>query len=766
MLYVHHETSYDKFHKNYDHIYRLEGDDYAKLPPVIGDYIKDRIPEIKNVVRLSVFGKSDIIYRPESSPEDTRFTKTDALWADSATFNVFSFRFIQGNKVSSLRNPFKAVITKNTAHVLFGEEDPMGKNIEFVDHQFEVTGVIDDLDKSHLEVGVIVSMTSMPLVYPDRDLGFTGGNSWLWSATYLLTSGNVDEKKLEKKIDETLAEINNGNLFDTIFRQFHLRPLKDIYFNGALPNLDYGLHGNFKMVMVLFAIGIFMLLLACINYVNLTTARSVIRTKEVAVKRFVGSSVTLVRVQLILESIVVSVVSLVVALTIVQIFIRTFNDVAMINIRLPEWNRPEVWMAIIVGTVLLGCAAGIYPAFYLTAVKPIRLMKTTAIENSSSFSVRSLLMTFQFTLSVLLIVCALVNFRQLNYLDHADLGFNKEQIIQIETPTEFSEELMLRETFKSELLQLSDIVSISYSAGTPGGFIPTHPIEFEGKQSTHEFFLVDHEYFNLMDIPIIEGQGFPEMKLSDFQRNLDNPPDKLECIVNEAFIREFDLDHPLGKIFYGEVPAGRRAFEIVGVVRDFHIRSLRHKIGAMNFVPVPLMQTANIKVKSSDMAATIKTIEKVWRKVYGDRFFAFSFLDETFARQYKSDKQFSTIITWFTGLALVIACLGLFALSSFMITRRTKEIGIRKSLGASIRSIYALLSWDFLKWIVVAIVLACPLGWYITNLWLSKFAYHIELTVDIFVIASSMAFFVALLTVTWQSLKAANVNPVKSLRYE
>ncbi len=186
----------------------------------------------------------------------------------------------------------------------------------------------------------------------------------------------------------------------------------------------------------------------------------------------------------------------------------------------------------------------------------------------------------------------------------------------------------------------------------------------------------------------------------------------------------------------------------------------------MNFIHAPFQQTANIKIKSSDIPATIKTIEKTWKKIYGDRFFAFSFLDETFARQYKSDEQFSTIITWFTALALVIACLGLFALSSFMVTRRTKEIGIRKSLGASIRSIYALLSWDFLKWIVVAIVLACPLGWYITHLWLSKFAYHIELTVDIFVIASSMAFIVALLTVTWQSLKAANANPIKSLRYE
>ena len=430
-----------------------------------------------------------------------------------------------------------------------------------------------------------------------------------------------------------------------------MRPLKQIYFFGALQKMDYGLHGSFKIITILFVVGVFMLLLACINYINLTTARSVIRTKEVAVKRFVGSSITMVRLQLILESIIVSVVSFIVALTFVQIFIRTFNNITMANINLAEWNRLDVWIVVLIGVVILGIVAGIYPALYLTAIKPIRLMKANALQGSSSFSPRSLLMTFQFTLSVMLVICSLVNLRQLNYLGQADLGFNKEQIIQITTPTEFEQEYVLRETFKQELLQSRNIVGVSYSAGSPAGPIPSKPIELESKQSTQEFFIVDHDYFNVMGIDIVEGRGFPQKEFSDFQiRSRTQASNNWDCLVNEAFVREFGLTSPIGKIFYGKTPYGRRGFEVIGIVRDFHIRSLHHKISPMNFIQGPPMAIANIKVQSTDIQATIKSLEKTWKKVYGDRLFTFSFLDETFDQQYKSDGKFSTIITWFTGI--------------------------------------------------------------------------------------------------------------------
>lgn len=763
LLYVQHETSYDKFHENYDNLYRLEGDNYARLPPVIGDHIKERIPEITNVVHLSTHGLWDLTYRPEDNPEDITYAKTHVVWADSTTFNVFTFPFIQGDAVTALHNPFTAVITEETARMLFGATDPMGKTIEFVNHQFEITGIIKDPDKSHLQIGAFVSMRSMPLVYPDRNLNITGPNSWLWSATYLLTTKGVNREILESKINAALAEINDGNLFNTIFAHFNVRPLKDIYFYGALQNLDYGLHGSFQRVVILSIIGVFMLALASINYVNLTTARSIIRMKEVAVKRFVGSSTGLVRFQLILESVIVAIVSLLVAITVVQILINAFNNVAGVRIDLLQWNRLDIWLIAIGAVVILGVAAGIYPALYLTAVKPVRLVRSAVVvESTTSISPRSILMTLQFMLSIILMICALAGSRQLHYLRNANLGFSKDHIIQVETPQNHADDYLARQTFKEELLAQHNILGVSFAPGSPGSHIPTAPLDVKHEERAIEFLLVDHDYFKVMDIELVEGSGFFPRSLEDLTVSTGN----IRIVVNECFVRELGLTSPVGYVFQREGPWGPRNYEIGGVVKDFHFRSLHHKISPIMFIQTRPMYLANIKVQPTELPTTIAVIEKAWKKVYGDKAFTYTFLDETFDQQYKNDEQLATVTIWFTCLTLVIACLGLFALSSFMITRRTKEIGIRKSLGASVKSIYALLSWDFLKWIALAVAVACPIGWYITSLWLRGFAYHVQLGADIFIIASALAFAVALLTVTWQSVKAASANPVNSLRTE
>lgn len=762
MLYVQHETSYDKFNQHYDHIYRLEGDNYAKLPPVVGTHIKDRIPEIKKIARISNIEDEDIRRKPESSSEDIKHAETSVLWADSTTFDVFTFSFIQGDPAMSLRRPFTCVIAESIAENLFGDSDPMGKTIDLLEHQFEITGIIRDQEKSHLEAKVILSFSSMPLMYPDRDVNNTGRSSWLWSATYLLTADKIDEAFVEKKINGVLAEINDGNLFDTEFQEFRLRPLKEIYFYGALQNLDYAFHGSFKLVSILSVIGIFMLVLACINYVNLTTARSTVRTKEVAVKRIVGSSIALVRFQFIAESIITSVLALGAALTAVQIFIGRFNEVAMVNINIASLNRWEIWLGLFMGAVILGIIAGIYPAFYFTAVIPVKLVRGAGQDHDSAGFSRSLLMTFQFALSIILIVCAIANLRQLDYVRHANLGFRTEQIIEVQTASEIPDELVLREAFKNDLLQFPDIVGLAFSAGTPGGFIPRHPIDIDGKKQSLDFFLIDHDYLDVMNIELSAGKSFTRKNFTSVQEMHY----KNSILINEAAVRELGIKNPVGRTFYWDDQGTTRAYDVIGVVKDFHVRSLHHRIAPMMLIQTPPMRTANIKVQSSNIPATLKTIEQVWKKIYGDRLFTFKFLDEKYNLQYKSDEQLATIIGWFTGIALIIACLGLFALSSFMVARRTKEIGIRKSLGASIRSIYVMLSWDFLRWIVLAAILGFPIAWYLLQFWLSKFAYHITLETDIFIIAALLAIGIALLTVTWQSWKAAKANPVKSLRYE
>jgi putative ABC transport system permease protein len=765
MLYVQYETSYDKFNVNYDRIYRLEGDGFGRLPPMVGAHVKDRLPEVENVARLAGNwkGNHSLSYLPENRPEDLKHIEASYFWADSTTFDVFTFPLIQGDPHTALKLPMTAVLTESTAKKLFGDSNPMMKTVEFSEHQFMVTGIIRDVEKSHIEIDVLFSLESISKIYPERDLNKTGPNSWLWSATYLLMTGTIDEKQVEDKINTALSEINNGSLFDTEFKHFHIRPMEDLYLDGVVQTLAYGLHGNLKMIHVLVAIGIFMLVLAGINYVNLTTARSAVRAKEIAVKRVSGSSANQLRYQLIVESIIVSLISLVVSVTIMQLSLSEFNQLTMVHIRVEELNRPEVWTGILASGVLIGILAGVYPAFYLTATQPVRLIKGEGIKGSSGALFRSGLMTFQFALSIVMIIAIIVNFRQLHYVRSADLGFTADQIITLWTPADFPDQFTLRATFKERLLQHSGIEKVTYSYGNPGDHVPDSPmLEINGTNKSVKVILIDEDYLDVMGITLAQGRGF----------SLDSPGDRWNpatrisgALINESMVSEFGMDSPVGKRIYYKGDNGY-ALEIIGVVNDFHLHSLHDKIEPLILMRVDHGAHASIKVASTDIPGTLKSIEAEWKKVFGLRPFVYQFLDETFDRQYKSDEQLATVIGYFTGLAVIIACLGLFALSSFMVSRRTKEIGIRKSMGASVGTIYSMLSWDFLRWILVAVLIASPVAWYLMRLWLETFAYHITLEADIFIIAALLAVAIALLTITAQALKAANVNPVESLRYE
>ena len=767
MLYVHQETSYDKFNENYNRIYRLEGNNYGKLPPIMGTYVKDRLPEVENIARLAGGRKSFISYSPDENPDNLKHIEANFFWADSTTFDVFTLPFVQGNPHNALKEPFTAVLTESTARKLFDDSNPLTKSVEFIGHQFRVTGVIKDVKNSHIEIDALFSQESISKVYPLADHGWNKG---LWNATYLLMTDGIDKELTEKKINDVLMEINDGILFDIDFEYFQIRPLGDIYFQGSLQNLQYGLQGNLKLIQVLSAIGVFMLVLACINYINLTTARSIVRAKEVAIKRVAGSSLSLLRYQLILESVVVSLIALVVATTFVQIFLPTFNLMAMLDIGTSDLNRPVVWAGIVSGVILLGILAGVYPAIYLTAARPVGLMKGEGPKGSGRSMFRKGLMTFQFTISIVMITGIITNLRQMHFARNVDLGFRKEQVVTMYTPHNFPGEFSVRETFKERLLQHNGIINVAFSIGNPGAGPALGTLEFDGIKRNVEFFFIDDDYLDVMEIKIAEGRAFspdrPGEKVHTEDWSSKGNPD-VGVLVNETMVDEFGIESPLGKILHWTDRKGRMwRIEIIGVVRDFHLRSLHHKIEPLFLFWTDPWSLASIRINSYDIPATVKLIEKEWKNVYGQEPFRYQFLDETFDLQYKNDEQLATVIGYFTGLAVIIACLGLFALSSFMISRRTKEIGIRKSMGAPTGTIYFMLSWEFLKWILVAVVIACPVAWYLMHQWLETFAYHITLGIDIFVIAAALAISIALLTVTWQSLKAAYANPVKALRYE
>ena len=410
---------------------------------------------------------------------------------------------------------------------------------------------------------------------------------------------DVDKALVENKINKVLSEINDGSLIDIQFKNFHIRPLKDIYFDGNVQNLSYGLHGNRKMINVLVAIGTFMIVLAGINYVNLTTARSTVRAKEVAVKRVSGSSANQLRFQLIVESVIVSLISLVVAITIMQLFLSKFNQLTTVNIRIVELNRPLIWMGIVIGGVLIGILAGIYPAYYLTSIRPVRLIKGEGISGSGGSSLRSGLMTFQFALSIIMIIAIVVTFRQLHYTRTADLGFNK-QIITVAPPAD--NEGASRATFRENLKQHPGIEKVAFCSGSPGLELPDSPmLDINGIESSIQAILIDPEYLDVMGIKLSQGRGFSRLSPGDQAKNRPVPNKRWGGILlNESAVREFGIEDPVGKMIY--TVKGRASFEIIGIVKDFHFRSFHEKIGPLAFCWFNDSEyLANIKITTSNI---------------------------------------------------------------------------------------------------------------------------------------------------------------------
>lgn len=770
MMYVGHELRYDRFNVNYDRIYRLQGDDYGKLPPIVGAHVLDNVPEVESMARLASGWKGNIGYMPHEAPEQLKYINVNYFWADSTTFDVFTLPFIQGKSRMALKEPFTVVLTASTSRKLFGDDNPMTKTVTFLDHEFRVTGIIQDVERSHIEIDALFSQESIPQVYPGKkQLNNSGSSAWLWSATYLLMANGADPAFVEEKINKALAEINDGNLFDIEFQHFQLRPLSDLYFDQSVQKLPYGLRGNLKLLQVLSTVGVFLLLLACINYINLTTARSIVRTKEVAIKRVVGSSGNLLRFQLILESVIVSIIALAAALTIVQITLPAFNVMAMVDLKTAELNKANAWIATLLFAIFIGICAGIYPGWYLTAGRPVALIKGR-VRTDSQGTLRKILMTFQFAMSVVMIIGVIVNLRQMHYVRSADPGFQKEQVVLVHTPSGFIEEFSMRETYRERLLQHANVVTVAFSGGTPGGDNPTGTIELEGLKRTIRYFLIDEYYLDLLEVDIAQGRApSPDTRSERFNNELRNSSenDRTSILLNETAVAEFGMISPVGKLLYWTDTDGRKfEWEVIGIARDFHFRSFHHKVEPLLLIWTSPMYLTHVKIKSGSVPATLELIEKEWRNVYGSKPFAYQFMDDLYASHYRADEKLTTVISCFTVLAIVIACLGLFALSSFVVVRRTKEIGIRKSIGASVKAIYFMLSWDFLRWILLAVVFACPVGWLLMNKWLATFAYHVRLEADVFIIAAVVTFVVALVTVTWQSLKAANANPVKALRYE
>lgn len=770
MMYVHHETSYDKFNENYDRIYRLEGDEYAKLPPLIGEYISDKIPEIEKITQLQIGEIRNFNYIPPDNPENRISIPIHVLRADSAIFDIFTLPFVKGNPKYAFSDPFTVVLTESFARKLFGSQDPMGKTIVWgnlyrSNNEFKVTGILRDLPSAHVKIDALISREILKIKDPQRlvaanqqiDRGF-------WYGTYLLLEKNTDSELVMKKISNVLADINDGNTFPIEFKHFYLRPLTDLYLKGSATQMIYGEQGNNDLLWSFMAIGLFVLLLAIINYINLTTARSTLRSKEVILKKVMGSSKALLRQQFIAESILVAFISFLIALTTIQLVLPKFNQLAQVNISLSDFSSPIYWTLLLAGMLTTGMISGIYPAMMLTTFRSLASTQAKSVSGTHGVWFRRSLLTFQFSISIILIIGIITNLQQLHFVKNADPGFNKDQVILVRTPSHFEEEKISRETFKDRLYQYPNILSVAFGGRKLGQSLSTFQLEINGTMKFFQWRLIDPDYLDVMDIKLLEGRNFSWERLSD-KSDFDQ---RVAYLINETAARKYWNESPVGKTCYITSPDGKKVpAEIIGVVKDVHMLSFHHKVEPMAFFwggwRASLM---SIKVSPQNLPETIDAIESEWKKLYGTEPFIYSFLDEEFEALYTSDERTAKIIGYFTILAIIIACMGLFALSSFMAVRRTKEIGIRKALGASSMSIFVMLSREYFKWILLSIIIASPIAWILMNSWLQEFAYRIELGSGIFILAAILALAIGLVTVGWQALKSAFANPVDALRYE
>jgi putative ABC transport system permease protein len=770
MLFVRDELSYDRFNKFADRIYRprllglINGHDLssAHSPVGMGPGVYHDLPDVVAYVRLAKSGPTVVRYK------DKTFTEEDFFGADSTVFDVFSFPFVAGNPKTALTQPNTVVITESIAHKYFGDENPIGKILNAgKQDNFIVTGVIKDVPQnSHLHPDFMGSLTTLQ---DSRNPTWMSNNYY----TYLLLRKGVNLVEFQKKLDEEVIKYASPQLKAVAgisLEQFRaagnkygyvLQPLTSIHLNS---HLDYEIepNGDITYVYIFSAIAIAILLIACINFINLATARSEKRAKEVGVRKTLGSARSYLVGQFISESIVMSIVAVILAIGIVELLLPFFNQIASKKMSLHLFSDPLSIPVLVCFALVVGIIAGSYPAFYLSSFHPIDVLRSDTRKGGRKSLLRSGLVIFQFAISIALFAGTFIIFAQLRYVQTKDLGFDKEETIVISRTNDLSNQL---QSFEDELRANRGIVSLTNSNGIPGNQGGDNACRLEGTpQSQYEDvqqMFCDYDFARTYKLGIADGRFFSK----------EHSSDSAAVVVNEEAEKTFNQKNLVGRYLVYPGPGGiEQKYQIVGVVRDFNYRSLHEPIRPLAIRLFPnggfVGGFVTVRLAPGDHLSTISFIETVWKKYARDEEFTCNFLDDNLQKLYAADQRTSQIAGAFSVLAIFIACLGLLGLAAFVTEQRTKEIGIRKVLGASVAEIVALLSKEFVKWVLIANVVAWPLAYYVMNNWLKNFAYRTNISLWIFVTSGILALVIALLTVSFHAIKVAMANPVRSLRYE
>jgi putative ABC transport system permease protein len=770
-LFILDEMSYDKTIPEKERIFRVIGvynnngqeQKDVWFPAPFGPALAEDYPEIEKSGRLnpnSLFGAGSNEVRRSDREENSHEEKI--AYADQSFLEILQLPMVYGSREHALDQPSSVVITKSKADKYFPKENPIGRSFIFnndTKNLYTIGGVIEDFpSNSHLHYDFLITMTGRE---------FYEGEQSNWQAsnypTYIKVRKGTDASELAKKLMGSIHKywvpimVKSGvpNIEEELKKvHFELQPVADIYLKSD--GIGDGLsHGDMRFIWLFGAVAGFILVIACINFINLSTAKSANRAKEVGLRKVVGSFRSHLIKQFLTESLVYSFFSFLMGVVLAWLLLPYFNLLASKSLSFP-WTQWWLTPSILMATIIVGLLAGLYPSFYLSAFKPIQVLKGNLARGSKNSGTRSLLVIFQFTTSIILIIGTFVIYRQMQYVLNKKVGFDKDQVVLIQGTNTLKEQLS---TFKSELQNLPGVKSVTISDYLPvhgtkrngNGFWKEGKVNQEKEVNTQKW-RVDHDYIKTLGMRIVEGRDF----------NVNMPTDSESIIINQAMAKKMELKDPIGQ----RITNGGPVWNVIGVVEDFHFESMKQNIEPLCMVLANEASIVSVKVNAQDMSTLLPSLTTVWKKFSPHQPIRYSFLDDSYAMMYEDVQRMGRIFTSFAVLAILVACLGLFALSAFMVEQRSKEISIRLVLGAPMNTIFRMLTQNFVKLVLISFLIAAPLGYFLMNKWLQDYQYKTELSWDIFAIAGGISVMIALLTISYQSIRAALMNPVTNLRSE
>jgi putative ABC transport system permease protein len=751
-LFVQFELSYDRQNKDADHIYRmgvdLQANKWAISAFPIGALLKDNFPEIEKFTRIKPVETFVL-----NTANETK-NKEKVFYADSSVFDVLDIQLLKGDPTTALAEVNSMVITEDRARTYFGNEDPIGKTLTLTNEkrEFKITGIFKPLpSNSHVHMHMMASSDSFqPMRADSKD----GWNYLTNHYTYLVLPKGINQSEFEKKISSFMDKYENRA--DDDKNALRIQPLTSIHLHSNR-GLEVEANGNMNTVYILSAIAFFILIIACINFMNLTTAQSLKRAREVGIRKVVGSKKSQLVFQFLSESVVISCIALAVAIALLISIIPTFNTISGKEIILNPIENGYVGLFFLGITFFVGVFAGTYPAFFLSSFKPTSVLKGNFVGNFKGQLLRKGLVVFQFAIAFVIMVGTYVVYDQLDFMLNKNMGFDREQTLIIQMPRDSVGDVMV----KNEMAQLAAVKSTTRMLEVPGRMVRTTGIWYEGspenKAENVYVFSGDADLVSTMDMTMLKGEYFRQ----------DTKQFTKEFVINETAVKHFGwkMDEAVGKLMeFGE--RGKEPGKVIGVIKDFHFKHLHDAIDPLVMYLEPNFEGCflALKLKSNNMKESVAAVEQTWKKILPQYEFQYQFLDESFDKLFDQEKRLGQLFGIFSGLAIFISCLGLFGLASFTMEQNRKSVAVRKVLGASVSNIVVMMSKDFLKLVLVGMVVAGPIAYFAMNKWLQGFAYNVGFGWIVFLYAALIGMLVAFLTVSYHSLRAATSNPVNSLK--